>query len=125
VRGVKDACVDLVGQLKAAGFPGSSVDPEQLNPPGAVWVQPRGIGEFTLGGSASLRTFLYLIVPNVETEHALTLLDDGLFGLLELFADLGVALADDDEPIDCTAAVLLPGTATPLPAYRLAVTLDL
>jgi hypothetical protein len=125
VRGIKVACAELVTQLKAAGFPGSSVDPETLNPPAAVWVQPRSVHDLTLGDSGSLLVWLYIIVPNVETEHALALLDDGLEGVLELLDEQGIPLADDAAPIDCTAAVLLPGQATPMPAYRLAIDLDL
>jgi hypothetical protein len=120
MRTVHAACTGLVDQLRAAGFGGSSIDPEQLNPPGAVWVQPRTITGHTLAGGATLTVWLYLLAPNVETEHAMTLLDDSLAGVL----DLGLALADDDA-IDLTAAVLLPGNSTPLPAYRLAVDLDL
>ena len=119
MRTVGAALDELVGRLRAAGFR-ADVDPELLNlDPAAVWVQPREVRD-RLKDSATLVVWLYLIVSGQETAHALTLLDDGLEGLLEL-----VDLADSDDVIDLTAAVLLPGLTTPLPAYRLAADLDL
>jgi hypothetical protein len=121
MRTVSAACGDLVGVLKAAGFTGSSVDPAEVNPPAAVYVQPRSIGGLTLGGGVRLLVWLYVIAPDVDPVHAMRLLDDGLAGLLDLDLDL----ADDEEPIDLNAAIVLPHTTTPLPAYRLAVHLEL
>jgi hypothetical protein len=126
MRPVKEACDELVARLKSAGYTGSSLDPETVDPPAAVWVQPRSIGGLTLAGGATLTCWLYLLAGNHETGHAMTLLDDGLAGLLDLLDGHGIGLADtDDEAVDLTAAVLLPGTSTPMPAYRLAITLDL
>lgn len=66
--------------------------------------------------------WLYLIIANLETPRAMELLDDSLEGVLEL----GLSLSDTDEAIDLAAAVILPNDpTTPLPAYRLAVDLDL
>jgi hypothetical protein len=113
MRTVSAACGDLVGVLKAAGFTGSSVDPAEVNPPAAVYVQPRSIGGLTLGGGARLLVWLYVIAPDVDPVHAMRLLD------------LDLDLADDEEPIDLNAAIVLPHTTTPLPAYRLAVHLEL
>jgi hypothetical protein len=120
MRAVGDACAELVEQLKAAGFPGSSIDPAEVNPPAAVYVQPRAIDALTLGGGGRLLVWLYLIVPDVEAAQALSMLDDGLAGLLDLDLDLA-----EDTPIDLNAAIVLPHTTTPLPAYRVAVHLDL
>lgn len=122
MRGIRDTCQELVGRLKAAGFTGSSIDPTEVNPPAAVWVQPRGIRDLTLAGGGTLEVWLYLIGPNTDTEHVMGLLDDGLQALLA--DDLDLALSSDD-PIDLAAAVLLPGNTNALPAYRLAVDLDL
>jgi hypothetical protein len=120
MRPVKAACAELVDRLNVAGFR-ATVDPEQLTLPGGVWVQPRSIDGHTLAGGASLLIWLYLLAPNTDTEHAMDLLDDGLAGLLDLGLDL-----DRTDPIDLTAAVLTPANPTaPLPAYRVAVHLDL
>lgn len=124
MRPVKAACDDLVAQLRGAGFR-ATLDPEELvTDPGCVWVQPREIRDYTLAGGATLVVWLYLICANVDTPHAMTLLDDALAGVLEL--DGLAPSASEDQPIDLTAAVVTPGNpSTPLPAYRLAVDLDL
>ncbi len=121
MRTVTAATAELVALLRAAGF-AASVDPAELNPnPACVWVQPRDIRDRTLGDTATLVVWCYLIVGNTETPDALRLLDDALAGLLEL-ADP----ADSDDVIDLTAAVILPGNpGTPLPAFRMATDLDL
>lgn len=120
MRAVGEACAELADLLVGAGFSSASIDPEQLNMPGAVWIQPRSIGGRTLGGAATLTVWAYLIAPSVDVADTVSLLDDSLAGVL----DLDVALTPDD-PIDLTAAVLLPGYTTPLPAYRVALDLDL
>jgi hypothetical protein len=118
---VKPALEQLVARLRAAGF-SASVDPEELSADTAcVWVQPRTLAGWRLAGGAELTVWLYLVVPNVETSHALALLDDALAGVLAL--DLPLS---DDDTIDLAAAVVLPANpGTPLPAYRLAVDLEL
>jgi len=117
---VAAACTALVARIKAAGFDSVSVDPEELNP-SCVWVQPRGITDVRLNGDATLEVWLYAIVPNVDTLHAMTLLDDALAGLLSL----DLPFADVATPVDLAAAVLLPNNSAALPAYRLAVDLEL
>lgn len=124
MRAVKAACDELLEWLNADDFTGSHYDPELVHPP-AVWVQPRAIHSVTLGGSASLTVWLYLIVGGYETEQAMTLLDDGLDGLLELLERHGLSFAEDETPITLTAAVALTSGAAPLPAYRLTVDLEL
>lgn len=114
---IKPALDELVTRLRAAGFV-ADVDPGMLDVnPCAVWVQPREVREFR----QTLRVWCYLIVSNVETARALELLDDALEGLLELVG----TLPDDDDVFDLAAAIVLPSGPTPLPAYRVAVDLDL
>ena len=125
MRSTLDVCRELRDKLKAAGYTGSALDPADLNPPGAVWIQPRYVHDLTLGGGGELAVWLYLIVPNTDYEHAWTLLDDGLTGLVELLDEWDIPLADVEQPIDLTAAVLLDGHSAPSPAYRLAIDLDL
>jgi hypothetical protein len=121
MRTVSAACAELVGELTAAGFR-ASVDPDELvTDPGCIWVQPREVRDYTLAGGGTLVAWLYLIVANVETPQAMTLLDDALEGVLDL-----VDVAASDDVIDLSSAVILPSSpTTPLPAYRLAVELDL
>lgn len=111
---------ELVERLRAAGF-SADLDPEALNvSPAAVWVQPREVRDYRLDGSATLVAWVYLIVQAQDTPQALELLDDNLEGLLEL-----VDLAESDPVLDLHAALVLPSNpATPLPAYRAAVDLD-
>ena len=120
MRTVTAACDELLVELRDAGFR-ADVDPEKLvTDPGCVWVQPRDIRDYTLAGGGTLVVWLYLIVANVETPQAMTLLDDALEGVLEL-----VDVAASDDVIDLSAAVILPGNpGQPLPAYRVAVDLD-
>jgi hypothetical protein len=123
VRAIGSALAELRADLEAAGFDRVSVDPEKLvTDPGCIWLQPRQVRDVTLGGGGTLVVWCYLIVGNHETEHAIELLDDALAGVFAA----GVALSDTDEAIDLAAAVILPGNpTTPLPAYRVAVDLDL
>lgn len=122
MRAVGVACRELVRQLRDADF-SATLDPELLDPP-AVWVQPRTIHDLTLGDSAALTVYLWSVVGNFDAEHALELLDDGLAGLLAVLDDHDVAFADVDDPI-VFGPVQLPGQSVALPAYRIAVDLDL
>lgn len=108
----------LAVQLRAAGFGSVDADPEVLSPsPVAIWLQPRTLTGFTLGGGGTVTVWVYLIAAG-ETAQALTLLDDALAAVLPLVTPAR------DEPVDLAAAVALPDTP-PLPAYRVAVAIDL
>lgn len=121
MRGVTDACRELTDALTGAGFR-ADVDPELLaTDPVCIWLQPREVRDYTLAGGGTLVAWLWIICADVEPAQAMTLLDDALGGVLPL-----VTLAADDPVIDLTTPVLLPSNPTnPLPAYRLAVDLDL
>lgn len=114
------AVAGLLTALRGAGLR-ADVDPEQLTAdPACVWVQPRSVDDLTLAGGGTLTCWLYVIVATGDTLHALTLLDDTLAAVLEL-----VRLADDDTQLDLASAVVLPSSPNPLPAFRVAVALDL
>lgn len=118
MRTVGAALEALVLELRADGF-SADTDPERLNlNPGALWVKPFEIRD-RLKDSATLVVWVYSIVSGQETDHAITLLDDSLERLLELYD-----LADSDDVIDLSAAVVI-GNSAPLPAYRLAIDLNL
>jgi hypothetical protein len=120
MRTISAAVGDLVGQLRADGY-NASLDPAQLSADTAcVWVSPREVRGWTLAGGARCLVWLYLIVPNVEYADALRLLDDALDGVLDRYGP-----AEDDDTVDLTTAVTLPHTTTPLPAFRVAIDLDL
>lgn len=120
---VKATLDGFAAQLRAAGYGSVSIDPADLDPnPVALWLQPRTIGDLTLGRGGTLVCWVYLIGGNLDYPQVVGILDDALTGLLELDA---VALSDGDDAIDLAAAVLLPHTTTPLPAYRVAVDLDI
>jgi hypothetical protein len=109
--------------LVEVGFTGAHYDPERVNLPAAVWLQPRAVHGFTLAGGGTLTVWLYLLAGDGDDHGALlSKLDDSLLGIGELE---GLTLADTEDQIDLTAAVLLPGYTTPLPAYRLAIDIDL
>jgi hypothetical protein len=121
IRGTLDT---LVADLKAAGLTGSHYDPELVNPPAAAWVERRSIRDLTLGGGGTVQVYVYLLAVTDDDDGedvVIGKLDDALAGVLPI-----LTLSDDDDaPVNLNAPVLLPGYATPLPAYRLAVDLDL
>jgi hypothetical protein len=117
------ALAALKAELTGAGFGSVDVDPAVLHTsPVAVWLQPRTIRGWRLGGGGTLTAWAYLIASNLDTPQVITLLDDALEAVLALDA---VSLSDDDDAVDLAAAVLLPHTTTPLPAYRLALDIEL
>jgi hypothetical protein len=104
---------------RGAGSAPTSTPSGSTSPPGAVGSAPRDTGPAQ--GFRDARRVGLLDRERPGGAHAITLLDDSLEGLLEL-----VDLADSDDVIDLNAAVILPtNPSTPLPAYRLAVDLDL
>jgi len=118
---VRGACLALAARLSdpAVGLP-AGIDPQELSPP-CAWITPREIRDPTLGAAATLVVWVYLITGNVDPADAMGRLDDQLDGLLEV-----VDPADSDDVIDLAASVILPANpTTPLPAYRVAVDLDL
>lgn len=124
MAGVVPALENFRQQLIVAGFTGSHYDAEKVDPPAAVWFQPRAIRDLTLGGGGTLLVWVYLLALPAEDDDAAQVfgkLDDALDG----FLDLGLPLADEEDAVDLMASVLLPGRQIPLPAYRLAVELDL
>jgi hypothetical protein len=118
IRGTLQALAD---RLKAPDIGvEAGIDPEALNAP-CVWITPRQIHDYTLDGGGTLIAWCYLIAPNTDTPNAMSLLDDTLAGLLAV-----APVAESDSIIDLAAAVVLPANpTTPLPAYRVAVDLDL
>ncbi len=124
---VRAALDRLVADLKGIGLTGSHYDPELVDPPAAAWVERRTIRDLTLGGGGTLVVWLHLIAVPTDDDSdgdVVGKLDDALSGVLDM---PGLTLSDDDgeDVVDLNAAVLLPGRAAPLPAYRLAVDLDL
>lgn len=122
MRGVQAALEEFVAVLTAVGFR-AGTDPEELSPDNGtcIWVQPRQIRDRTLGDDATLVAWCYLIGPNTDTATVMGLLDDTLEAFLEV-ADP----ADSDPVIDLASPIVMPtNPTTPLPAYRVAVDLDL
>lgn len=112
---------DLEARLQATGR-SASFDPSLVDPPG-VWIQPRRVTDYHLAGGGTVNAWLFLIVGNLEFHAALAALDD----LLAALDDLDVPTAGGiDGDLDLLATVILPANpTTPLPAYRIAVDLDL
>lgn len=111
----------LKAALTAAGFR-PTIDPAELDPQsGGVLLEPRELRDLTLAGGGTVVVWVYLVVPNVEPARALELLDDALEGIAPV-ADFS---AHEDPPVDLAAAVRIPSTQTVLPAYRVAIDLDL
>lgn len=109
--GVRQAVVDLVEHLTAGGLR-AGADMPQLTPP-AVWVTVGTIQPDLLAGGGHVQLQLYVMAPNAAPLDVLTLLDDTTHDLLQL--------VDSDGDI-IPATIATPDGRTPLPAYRVTVT---
>jgi hypothetical protein len=118
---VKGALEQLAADLSAPAVGlVAGLDPETLNPP-CAWLQPREVRDYTLAGGGTLVVWVYLIAPNSDTPTVMARLDDMLEALLEV-----AAVSASDDVLDLASAVVLPTNPNaPLPAYRVAVDLDL
>lgn len=107
--GVGKALAAAVDTLTEAGVR-ASTDPAKLNPP-AVYVVPVSAEPVTLAGEWEHQIDLVLVVPDAAPAQAYTQLDALAERCLEVLAQ-----SDDDlvEPVN----LVLPGSSTPLPAYR-------
>lgn len=119
---VKAACLALAAKLSDKTTYGltAGIDPETLSPP-CVWIQPREVRDFRLGGGGTLVAWCYVIATNTDTPNAMSLLDDMLDAVIEV-----AGIAESDRTIDLAAALTLPSSpSTVLPAYRVAVDLEM
>jgi hypothetical protein len=107
---------DLAQMLTEAGVRSVSTDPAKVNTPG-VWIKVDGIGDNLLAG-VTIRTTLYLIVPDQDVRRALTALAAMYNTVYPVLRSVGGPTG----PIRTTGLVL-PNSQTPLPA--LAAPLDL
>jgi hypothetical protein len=104
----------LAAELTAAGVP-AALSRGSLKVPGA-WVRPDTTdGPVNLAGGGQARVSVLLVAPEGGDEEALTDLTDLL--------DLALTVLDPVEPVD--TSVVLPLNNNRLPAFRLAVDLDL
>lgn len=110
--GVKAAVSDLVDHLRDNLLRADTNLP-QLNPPG-VWVTVAAIQPDLLSGAGHVQLHLYVVAPNAQPLDVLDVLDDVTQDLLEL--------VDSDGDI-LPATVVQPDGTTPLPAYRVPVTI--
>lgn len=109
----------LVDVLQTAGID-ATVDPPALNPP-AAWVTAKRLDRSNLSGGWAVVADVFFIVPDNGIPHALLLLDDLLMTALDAINN------DDHLELTDTAldeAVTLPQGGSPLPAYRLTITIE-
>lgn len=114
-----DACRELVSDLQAAGV-SASLERTATDTPG-VWVSPQTVDVRTLSGDGTARVHLNLVVSDsgdVDAHEALCALLDDVLDTPVFGAHLVPA-----EPVDTSWALVI--RDTPLPAYRLAVDIDL
>lgn len=110
---------DLVRELDRADV-SASMNRAQVHPPG-VWVAPQSVDVLTLGGGAVGRFHLVLVVSDQDdlaSHMALAALLDQVLAV-DVFGGRLVPV----EPVDTSWALVV--RDTPLPAYRLAVDIDL
>jgi hypothetical protein len=120
VRPIGKALDEAVQSLRLAGF-AADTDPSKLDTATVcVWLQAREIRDRVLSGGATLVAWAYLVAPNTDIDRVLELLDDALEGFLEVYSP-----ADSDDVIDLSAPVIMPSGPNPLPAYRVAIDLEL
>lgn len=98
-------------ELQSVGIR-AEADPRDVNPP-AAWIKLSDIqhGNYMDGGG-TIRTHVYLIVPDNGYVESTTQLTDMLNDALRVF-----------DPDDATIpeSVQLPGGGNPLPAYRMTI----
>jgi hypothetical protein len=120
VRAIGKALDEAAATLRRAGF-AADTDPGKLDTATVcVWLQAREVRDYTLGGGATLVAWAYLVAPNTDIDRVLELLDDALEGFLEVYLP-----ADSDDVIDLSAPIVMPSGPNPLPAYRVAIDLEL
>lgn len=112
---VVDALDTVLAALAAGGID-ATVEPPEVNPPGA-WIAARRLDTATLACRWTVVVDVYLIAPDNGIRLALGVLDDLLEHALDALdaADLEVDGTDLDQ------AVTLPTGGGPLPAYRIGV----
>jgi hypothetical protein len=110
------ACTGLAAELTAAGVP-ASVERAKVRTPGA-WISPQTRDVTRLDGSGTAQVDVILVVGDHGEATALAALDDLLDKVLGISPPLAVT-----EPVDTAYALTL--TASPLPAFRVPVELDL
>lgn len=111
---IRDEAVDLRDLLAGQGGLPTSLEPSQVQLPGA-WVSFAQASPETMSAYA-LRFHVFLIVPAYESQLQTM---DALAGLLA--KALEVIEPEDDQPITATTVTLPTYPATPMPAYRLVV----
>ena len=95
----------------------ASLDPRDVNPPGA-WIAGRRAENLTLCGEpAAIVCDIYLIARDAGIPDALEALDQMSTSLTAALAAAGVGI----ESIALDEAVTLPSGGGPLPAYRFTV----
>lgn len=106
----------IIAALKSGGI-AATLDPRDLNPPGA-WAAARRAEDFSLCNRPTiLIADVYLIVRDVGAPGALAALDE----LLELALDALGAAGIGVTTVALDEALTIPSGGAPLPAYRLTV----
>lgn len=113
-QAIRDGAVQLRDVLAGPGGIPTSLEPAQVQVPGA-WVSFAQASAETMSGYA-LRFNVFLIVGAAESQLQTM---DALARLLARALD--VVEPEDDSPIIATTVTLPTNPATPLPAYRLVV----
>lgn len=104
----------LVDALTAGGVP-ATLDPQNLNPPGA-WIQLESLQHNILRGRSTIRARIYLVTGDAPAATVLDQLDQLLTATL--------AVATPNTPLDTeSVTVTLPNDSTPLPALQLTIDL--
>lgn len=108
---ILEALDSVRAELSSVGIR-AEVDPRDVNPPGA-WIALNTIDHATVVcGGSTIRTHVYLIVPDNGVAESTTQLNEMLISALRVF--------DPDDSTTPTT-VQLPGGGNPLPALRLVI----
>ena len=111
----------VVDVLIAAGID-ASFDPQKINPP-AVWVSARRLARPKLGGPADIVVDVFLITRDAGIDSAIRVLEEMLETIIEVVED-DDRLELDWQDTDLGQSVTLPQGGSPLPANKLANTVE-
>lgn len=111
----------VVDVLNAAGID-ASFDPQKINPP-AVWVSARRLARPKLGGPADVVVDVFLITRDAGIDSAIRVLEEMLETIIEVIED-DDRLELDWQDTDLGQSVTLPQGGSPLPAYKIAITVE-
>lgn len=119
---VTEALDKVIDALKSIGID-ATIDPPKINPP-AAWVSARRLNRPRLAGIPDVTVDVFLIARDAGIPTAVHVLEGMLADVLDLVNDRHDLEIDWNET-NLGNSVTLPQGGGPLPAYSLAITVEI